>query len=571
MRILAVALISVVTLASSTRAEELPFLGARVKTLVTFKDGTVFVLKEGRATVGPSGKVLTAPIQDAAFGTVGVNCLTKGVSVRMLTASAAPDSLDTVRSFSDARSSAHGRPVVIRRRGTEREISGELISLRSPAGVTQALGMPNVAQGDELILSIKQHDGVLSLVPMSEIEEWKFQDSDVLDRDPQQTGQHLTVTLDGAQPGQEVTIVYYYLWKGIRWTPSYLLERSEEGNVHLELRGEVSNSLLDLKDTEVHLVVGVPNFAFVDVASPMVAQKTLQQVTAALQATPSFYNNSLSNGQFTQMVGNNKNIATVAQPIEVRQPRASDPNFAPPPELPNAQSTDAGSLHLFKVDGIDLAKGERAIIHLSTMNLTCRDLVTWNIGDKRVRTAAHSPSPTDRASNPMVHYWMLKAGDTPLTTGPALVMKGDVALSQDRIYYTPRHTAGRFRVGEAVGISGDVQESVVSREPGSQEVKDKQSHYQGKAFWLMREIRWVDETREMKVSVKNGSSFETDVEVSRQFKGRPEKSEGVTLQTLGGMRTTEDQLNRFTWNITLKPGESKDLKIAYVARVFTKK
>ena len=79
MRILAVALISVVTLASSTRAEELPFLGARVKTLVTFKDGTVFVLKEGRATVGPSGKVLTAPIQDAAFGTVGVNCLTKVV------------------------------------------------------------------------------------------------------------------------------------------------------------------------------------------------------------------------------------------------------------------------------------------------------------------------------------------------------------------------------------------------------------------------------------------------------------------------------------------------------------
>lgn len=120
-----------------------------------------------------------------------------------------------------------------------------------------------------------------------------------------------------------------------------------------------------------------------------------------------------------------------------------------------------------------------------------------------------------------------------------------------------------------MGIVGLASETVLSREPGSKEVKDKQSHYQGKPFWLMREIRWIDETRELTITVRNGHAFETDVEVTRQFSGRPEETDEVTLQTLGGMDDTKDQLNRLMWNVTLEPGEEKELKITHVARVFS--
>lgn len=569
MKHILIAGITLLTLSLQTWAEELPFLGAKVKTLVTFKDGTVFVLKEGTVKVGPEGKVVTSPITDAAFGTVGVNCLTKGVHVKMLTASAAPDSLASARSFTDARSNAHGRPVVVRRRGSKESLSGELLSLRTPVGLSEQLGMPAVTRNQEWILSLKQQDGVISLIPMSEIEEWRFLDTEALDRDPDQTGQHLRISLEGAKEGQEVTISYYYLWKGVSWTPSYLLEREKDGKVRLELRGEIANKLLDLKGTELHLVVGVPNFMYINTPSPMVAQKTLQQVTSVLQNTPAFSNDFSRNAQFTQLTVNN--AVSHGRPIETRQPEAAEAGFAPPPELPDAQSTDAGSLHLFKVDGVELAKGERAIVHLATMDLTCRDLVTWDIADVRVQRADHTPTPKDRAANPLTHYWMLKAGDTPLTTGPALVMKGEIALSQDQIFYTPRNTEGRFKVGTAVGIAGVASENVLSREPGSKEVKDKQSHYHGKAFWLMREIRWIDETRELTVQVTNGHAFETEVHVTRQFHGRPEEAPEVTMQTLGGMDDTKDQLNRFTWNVSLKPGETKELNIRYVARVFTKK
>ncbi|GEM_PF-3884245 len=549
----------------TAQATELPFLAAKVKTLVTFKDGTVFVMKEGKVKVGADGMVVTAPISNAAFGTVGVTSQTPGVTVNMLTASAAPDSQQAARSFVEARRSATGRPVEVLRRGNDNLIQGELLGLHNPSGIATQLGMPKVTGQDELILTIKQADGMISLLPMSEVESWRFLDSEALDRDPDQTGQHLRIALEGTQPGQEVSVAYYYLWKGVRWTPSYVLERTKQGRVQLELQGEIANQLLDLKGSDLHLVVGVPNFMFLDEASPMVAQKTLQQVTTVLQETPIFSNDFARNARFTQVTMNG--LAANAAPIEVRQP---EPGAAP--ALPDVQSSDAGSLHLFRVQDVDLAKGERAIVKLAQMDLGCRDLVTWEIADQRVRRANHQPGPQDRAANPLIHYWLLSAQDTPLTTGPALVMKDGVALSQDQIYYTPRNSEGRFKVGTAVGVVGVAEETVLLREPGSMEVKDKQSHYHGKAFWLMKEIRWVDETRELSIQVRNGMAFDTELQVSRQFHGRPEDPpEAVSLQTLGGMGETQDQLNRLAWTVNLKPGEGQELKIRYKVRVFTKR
>ena len=220
---------------------------------------------------------------------------------------------------------------------------------------------------------------------------------------------------------------------------------------------------------------------------------------------------------------------------------------------------------------MDLAKGERAIIHLATMDLRCSDLVVWNISDTRVETALHAVTPIDRAKNALIHYWQLRAGEVPLTTGPALVMKGDIALSQDKIHYTPRRTTGRFRAGTAVSVAGSASETVLSRKPGSKEVKDRQSHHGTTTFWLMREVRWTDELRELTMQVKNGQKIETEVHVTREFRGRPEKTNQVTFRTVGGMTDSQDQVNRLTWEISLKPGETKEVRVVYTARVFTQK
>jgi hypothetical protein len=330
----------------------------------------------------------------------------------------------------------------------------------------------------------------------------------------------------------------------------------------------VVNHLINLEETKLYLVVGVPNFTLHSTPSPMVAQKSLTQITGALRRTPQFQGNDFANNKFTNLAVSNSLVAEAPEKIEIRQPAPG--GFAAAPELPNVVNTDAGNLHLYEVNDVDLAKGERAVINLDVMQLACGDLVTWKISDARVETATHQVAPADRAANPLIHHWLLKAGDSPLTTGPALVMKGDVALSQDMIYYTPRHSTGRYKSGNAVSVAGVAEETVLARESGSKEVNDRQSHHNGKAFWLKKEIRWVDETRELKITVTNGMTFETGVEVSRIFKGIPEENKELTMLTLGGRSDSQDQTNRFRWVERLPPGESKEIALRYTARIFTK-
>lgn len=551
-------------------AEELPFLQTKVKSLVAFKDGTVFIVKEGTVNVGKSGKVITRPITDAAFGTVGASCSTEGVRVKMLTASAAPSTAARL-DFCNSAALAHGRPITVKRRDQETELRGELLGLRAPTALAQAVGLPSVTQPDDHVLSIKQTNGLISLVPLTQVESCTFGDARMAERDPEKTGQHLKIALAGYEEGQEVTIAYYYLWKGVQWTPTYLLERDEKGTLRVDLRGEVINHLLDFEDAKLHLVVGVPNFAFHKIPSPMVAQKSLTQVTPALQkAAPVFYN-GFSQTQFTNIaVGNNLAAPANAPPIEQPQPEnPENPLGAASARLPDVSSTDAGNLHLFEVETVELKKGERAIINLATMELNCQDLVTWDIADTRVETAAKEVTPADRAANPLIHYWKIQAEETPLTTGAALVMKGDIALSQDKIYYTPRGTFGRFRVGNAIGMTGMAEETVLSRTPGEKEIEDRQDSYQGKAFWLMKKHRWTDEVRELTVTVQNNQAFPAEMQVTRTFSGIPkDMSEGVTMRTLGTRSESKEQTSRLSWKGPLAPGEAHTLTIKYEIRTF---
>jgi hypothetical protein len=455
------------------------------------------------------------------------------------------------------------------RRGSADPIEGELLDLGTPSQIAQAIGMPAVSSTDDPVLCMKGRNGLITLLPMAEVQEWKFLDQEILERDPEQTGQHLTISLEGSKAGQKVTLTYYYLWRGVQWTPSYLLERRDDGRVQVELRGEIVNKLIDMAGTRLFLVVGVPNFLFLDQPSPMAVQKSLQQVTSALQVHGAIRPNIVANTRFTQMVSNVMTSPS-AVPIETRQPERGG-TVGAGAQLPDVQSTDAGNLHLYEVEAVDLAKGERAIIHLANMNLACSDLVTWDITDKTLETATHSVTPADRAGNPLLHYWRIQAGETPLTTGPALVMRGDLALSQDRIFYTPRQSTGQFKVGNAIGVSGTASEVVIARKPGRMEVNDRQAHSGTTVFWLKKEIRWIDETRLLTIKVRNGQKFATDLQVTRQFRGRPERLAGVAFRTLGGMTETEDEINQLSWEVSLKPGEKDRVTITYVARIFTQR
>ena len=99
------------------------------------------------------------------------------------------------------------------------------------------------------------------------------------------------------------------MWRrlsGLRWIPSYRIDTDGSGKASVKLQASLMNDLVDLKDTLIHLVVGVPNFRFHDVKDPISLNAVAQQTAAVGRRTPGFRGDSrnrLSNMITTQVAG----------------------------------------------------------------------------------------------------------------------------------------------------------------------------------------------------------------------------------------------------------------------------
>jgi hypothetical protein len=69
--------------------------------------------------------------------------------------------------------------------------------------------------------------------------------------------------------GKSLAVRIVYFTPGLRWVPTYRFETKKGGQGTLALQAELVNELEDIRGAPFDLVVGVPNFRFRDMASPL--------------------------------------------------------------------------------------------------------------------------------------------------------------------------------------------------------------------------------------------------------------------------------------------------------------
>ena len=72
-----------------------------------------------------------------------------------------------------------------------------------------------------------------------------------------------------------------YLENGLGWTPSYLVSLEDEKTAQITMQAALVDDAEDLKAADVFFVVGVPNFAYAHIPSPMALQQTLLELMQA--------------------------------------------------------------------------------------------------------------------------------------------------------------------------------------------------------------------------------------------------------------------------------------------------
>ncbi len=530
--------ILVFTLAVSAAAESQKpantFEG-KVASVAVFKNGYGFFRVDGEAAP-VDGVVEIAPLPAAVLGTWWFYSHDKSVVIESATASEREaDSVRAVRSLGELLAANPDREVIVET--DKRNYSGRLLAVGGQAGSpppqTRPLSMVAVPGFDGVLgrrdIILKTDDGVIS-IRAQDIRTVQIEGAGT---DFHEKKKETCVSLHLKGVGKSASIGYEFLQKGIRWIPSYRVELVDDRKASLVLQAEVINDIHDLDGATLQLVVGVPNFMYADLISPLACLAEVPRLSA-------FFQEGSRRGD-TQLFSNAMISQTAAPYEEARWgPRAG----SGAPEVESAfvvpdliTSKSVSDLFYYDVKDFTLKKGRRACAYILHARCPYEHIYKWKPGNQE------TPRPVE-------HYIRLenKSGK-PLTSGPAMLLSKGKVLSQDVLEYTPTGGTADVKVTAAVDIKTSRKEEETARKHNA----------------LVAYGRRYDQVNARgTLTLKNYKAETVRIVVTRNLEGAvSETSEGAVVTRDTSNLKSVNPHSVITWEFDLSPNQEKELKYSY--------
>ena len=416
------------------------------------------------------------------------------------------------------------------------------------------------------VVLLKVHDGV-RVVSLERIREITFRDDLQGKLATEEWRRLLTLKLDwGDQPASRTARVgMVYLQRGVRWIPNYRVDVDGSGQARFRVQATLINELVDLDDATVHLIIGVPSFAFKDELDPMALQESTVQLSQYFQP-----------GQRLQQAFSNA-IMTQQARMQRSEPGGS---WQGNPEVDNSPLSNGAKnedLFVFTLEHVSLRKGERMVVPVVEFTLPYEDVFALDVplappaelrnspGHERAAEAARFL----RAPSVMHRIRLRNSSAYPLTTAPALILRDGRLLAQSLMTYTPVGSSLDLDLTTAVDVPVIKSEQETKRTPNA-ERWDNESYGRVDLAGL--------------ISLTNRRSQSIRVEVKRQVFGTASTAdhEGV-IERANVLEDSSARLDgaypswwswydwpywwyrfngvgRITWKFSLEPGQSVDLK-----------
>ena len=366
----------------------------------------------------------------------------------------------------------------------------------------------------------------------------------------------LTFRFDEAEKARHLDLLYFR--PGIRWIPTYRVELSKDPKVKLAsmaLQAEVVNEAEPLEEVPLDIVVGVPNFRFREIPSPLVLEKVLRNTLAVAAPALMGNRNDLSNQLYSQRAGDFRRQGANAN--------AADEGEVP---LPNElAASGAQDLFVYHLPKVSLKSGERIAVNIFDADkVPYRDVYTWDLQLTREDNAAApggagTNSPLRLSKNEVWHQIELTNNTKlPWTTGAAMLMQGQQPLAQELLTYTSPTDPCRIPVTVSVETRGDVHEKEVARNLGA--------------------LKWdgydyAKISNEAKLHLCNNKPVTIEAEITLRLGGRVTEASLDGAVTHGAFDASEwsnyrghpgvNNSSTVKWKITLKPGEIFEPTAAY--------
>jgi hypothetical protein len=343
--------------------------------------------------------------------------------------------------------------------------------------------------------------------------------------------------------GQTANLTMGYLQKGIGWTPSYLVSLQDEKTARITMQAVLTNDVEDISSAEVVFVVGVPNFQFADMWSPMALRQSLaefMQGAASQSGKQQMFSNAITSQRASSM------IAAEDSSVVSFSANVDEPQGAPEEDL-----------FLYKRPNVTLAKGERATYNIFAADVDCEHLYEWEVTDNPRVDAYGNPTPSysnnaggsEKLANVVWHSLRMKNNTKfPWTSGPAMVISGVQALSQDTLVYTPKGATTNLKMTVATDVRVDKRELEVDRQP---RVQQRNGTYYDAV------------TVEGTLKLKNFKTKDIHLMITRSFVGDVLTADGGQVEKLAEVIRQLNPTSRVLWDLPFKAGEEKTITYRY--------
>ncbi len=441
-----------------------------VREVTVFKDGHAFVLHEGELPVQETGLVHLDRLPSPVIGTfwpyaAGEDVTLKGVVSGKRTVKSEQAALN-IKEMLRANVGAK-----VHLKLPQEHFVGTIVSIPTrgkdgdphTAAANEAVPPPEVGR----IVVVQTAEGY-RVIALDAVQEVTFleQPKEMIPREEDQNVLSLQLQWKDGQATPTARVGMVYLQKGIRWIPNYKLELDGQGKAHVKLQATLINEMIDLDNVTMHLVIGVPHFAFKDTIDPIALGQAVAQLSTYFQE-----------GSQTAFAFSNAIQTQVARMGEHRAPV--------PTPAPGGTDVDLGEsftdgnkredLFVFAVPGISLKKGERMVVPVAEFDVPYEDIYTLKIPVAAPREMLQQLNNEQQRelermlqAPKAVHQARLTNRSAyPFTTAPALLMRDGQLVGQSMMTYTPVGGQVDVELTSAVNITVTKQDTETNRTPNA--------------------------------------------------------------------------------------------------------
>lgn len=487
----------------------------KTKSITVFKNGQSFIVKEGNVKTTNNIYSLTE-VPNALFGTLWFNSSTSKINQVTSQLDSLNNTIETeASSFSMLLSANKGKQVTITT--SEQKVYN---------GIIETFNNNNEDPNNSPILILKSNNKWFSIDPKTIIDiEFTSQPETIARIEQKQ--EKPVVNIQFANTGTQ-NLEMMYLQDGLSWVPTYLLELISDKKAKIKLQAELKNNTEDINDTDISLVVGVPNFMFANQAAVLTSFDERESTRYSSSSNLNYLTN--------QIVGS----------VTYSEKRSNND------EVNNADAV--GDFYFYPIKQVNIKKNGRGTFPLFETEITIKHVYEC-ILDKKEEQRNKPRYSFDPTMSDVYHTIIIDNNTKqPFTTGSVLVYDKESGqpLTEDILKYTANGQSSSIKITTTPDIKVTEQEKIIE----SVEEEKKVRRY-NQTYTL--------NTIEAEVVITNSKNEDIELLVKKTLDGKIQKS---TIKYSDRQMPNEDSdninpIDYLDFNIKIKAGETYKFTYTY--------